>query len=210
VRLDPADVARLTIVRRPRGWLRVTPLVHAATPLGLGHGETRFASPSRAFRVLYLGRSLMTGIAETVIRDRFVGRVRRRVSEEEILAWGIAAVTARDPLSLLDLRSTGPVRLGIATDTVRAKSHKAGRAFSEALYRQVPVVDGILYASRLTNAPCIAVYDRAVAKLEAGAVLPLVTQPALIPALAALDVTVIAAEDAPDAISPAPPDTPPA
>lgn len=195
MRLDPADVARLTVVRRPRGWLRVTPLAFAATPLGLGHGETRFASPSRAFRVLYLGRSLVTGVAETVIRDRFVGRARRRVTEEEILAWGVTAVVAREPLALLDLRTTGPVRLGIATDTVRAKSHRAGRAFSEALYREALTIDGILYPSRLTNAACIAVYDRAVVKLEATEVLPLFTQPALIPALASLNVTVIAEAD---------------
>lgn len=195
--LDTAAVARLTIERRPRGWLRVTPLAFTATPLGLGYGETRFASPSRAFRVLYLGRDLVTGIAETVIRDRFVGRARRRVTEEEILAWGVTSVSARAPLSLLDLRATGPIRLGIATDTVRAKSHKAGRAFSEALYRAAPAIDGIVYPSRLTNADCIAVYDRAVPKLEARPVVPLTTQPALVPALAALDVTVIA-EEAPE------------
>lgn len=191
--LDPGVVAQLTVTRLPRNYLRVTPLKFAATPLGLGYGETRFASPSKAFRVLYLGSDLVTGIAETVIRDRFVGRSRRRLTEDELEAWGVTEVRANAALSLLDLRTTGPVALGVPTNAVRGKAHKAGRAFSERVYAESSSIDGILFASRLTNASCIAVYDRAVGKLDAGVVQPLIRQRLLIPALQTLNVEVIAA-----------------
>jgi len=191
VRLDPAVIARLTVARQPRRFLRVTPLVHRVTPLGLGFGETRFASPSLAFKVLYLGQNLVTAIAETVIRDRFVGRAIRRLTVDEVESWGVVDVGARENRTLLDLRTTGLVQLGVATDAVRSRSHRAGRAFSESLYEQAPHTDGILYPSRLTNGLCIAVYDRGAAKLTAGRVEPLVTIAALVPVLRQLNVTVI-------------------
>jgi hypothetical protein len=191
VKLDPTVIEWLTVGRQIHRFLRVTPLKFTATPLGLGFGETRFASPSRAFKVLYLGKSIVTSLAETVIRDRFVGRAKRRLTREEIEAWGIAEVTAKSPLALLDLRTTGVIQLGVATNTIRGKAHKAGRAFSEVLYAQAPGIDGILYQSRLTNGSCIAVYDRGVAKLAAGNLEPLITQQALIPALNHLNVTVL-------------------
>lgn len=192
MRLDVTIIDRLRIELRPRAHLRVTPLKHASTPLGMGYGETRFASPSKAFKALYIARTLVTSVAETIVRDRFVARAKRRLTEEEIEAWGVTAVQASAPLSLLDLRTTGLVQLGVPTNTVRGKAHAAGRRFSEALYAQAPAIDGILYPSRLTNDICIAVYDRAVAKLTAGTVHPIINQTKLIPALADLNITVLA------------------
>jgi hypothetical protein len=192
VRLDAAAIERLRVDVRPHAYLRLTPMRFAATPLGMGYGETRFASPSKDFKVLYIAQTLIAAVAETIVRDRFVHKARRRLTEEEIGAWGIAEVEANAPLSLLDLRTTGPVRLGIPTNVVRSKAHGPGRRFSEALYALAPAVDGIMYPSRLTNDICIAVYDRAVSRLNAGAVTPVIRQGGLIPALAALNITVLA------------------
>jgi hypothetical protein len=172
--------------------LRLIPMRFAATPLGMGYGETRFASPSKAFKVLYIAQTLITGVAETIVRDRFVGKAERRLTEEEIEAWGIAEVEANAHLSVLDLRTTGPVQLGIRTNVVRGEKHGPGRRFSEALYALAPAVDGIMYPSRLTNDICIAVYDRAVTRLNAGAVAPVIRQGGLVPALAALNIAVLA------------------
>jgi hypothetical protein len=133
VKLDPAVLRSLTIGRRLRSRLRVLPLRHAATPLGLGHGETRFASPSRAFRVLYLGRTLETAIAETVIRDRFVGKAKRTLTDDDIEAWGVVEVGSAPRLGLLDLRTTGPLLLGLPTNAVRGRAHASGRRLSEAI-----------------------------------------------------------------------------
>ena len=77
MKLDEGVIDRLRGEMTPRAFLRVTPMQRAATPLGMGFGETRFASPSRAFKVLYLGRTLTTAVAETIVRDRFAGRRRR-------------------------------------------------------------------------------------------------------------------------------------
>jgi hypothetical protein len=192
VRLDAAAVERLRVDVRPRAYLRLTPLRFAATPLGMGYGETRFASPSKAFKVLYIAKTLIAGVAETIVRDRFVGKAGRRLTEEEIEAWGIAEVEGNAPLSLLDLRTTGPVRLGVPTNVVRGKAHGTGRRFSEALYALAPEVDGIMYRSRLTDDICIAVYDRAVTRLNAGSVAPVIRQPGLVAALTTLNITVLA------------------
>jgi len=91
VKLDSAVLDRLRIDLKPQAYLRVTPLKHASTPLGMGYGETRFASPSKTFKVLYLARTLVTGVAETVVRDRFVAKARRLLTIEEIEAWGVTA-----------------------------------------------------------------------------------------------------------------------
>jgi hypothetical protein len=191
VKLDAAIVERLTTNLSLRAWLRLTPTKFAGTPIGMGYGEIRFEIPTKSFKVLYLARNLVTCVAETIVRDRFVGKARRRLTREEIEAWGIVEIAANPPLSLLDLRATGPVQLGIPTNAVRGKAHRSGRLFSETLYARCPWVDGILYPSRLTNDVCIAVYDRAATKHVAGEVYPVIRQRGLVPALAELNIEVL-------------------
>lgn len=66
----PKVVAELAVPFRPSAYLRVMPKVHAATPLGMGFGQTRFSAPDNSFKVLYIARDIATAIAETIIRDR--------------------------------------------------------------------------------------------------------------------------------------------
>ncbi len=176
MKLDPRVIDGLRRELAPRAYLRVTPLKYAATPLGMGFGETRFASPSRKFKVLYLGQTLTTAVAETIVRDWFVGRRRRRITDSEVLAWGVTQVEASGPLLLLDLTGTGLVQLGVPTNALRGKAQGPGQRFSEALHAADPYIDGIFYPSRLTNQLCIAVFERATRKLQAGPVLPLCHQ----------------------------------
>ena len=188
---DPAVIAQLTVKRRPRAWLRVTPLAFRATPLGLGYGKTRFASPDDSFQVLYIAPRLVTGVAETLVRDRYVARIRRRILEREVETWGVTEVEAGSDLHLLDLRTTGLVQLGAPTNVARGKNHRAGRRFSAEVYAQAPAVDGLLYSSRLTGGACIALYDRAVHKLVGAPVVELIRVAALVPALAALNLELV-------------------
>jgi hypothetical protein len=109
VKLDHTVVASLIVNLRPRAWLRRTPARFAATPLGLGFGETRFARPSKSFKVLYIAKGLATGVAETIVRGRFASKTRRRLTRDEVEDWGITEVARTARLSLLDLRSTGLV-----------------------------------------------------------------------------------------------------
>lgn len=72
---DAAILSSLTRRFEPTAYLRCTPWEHRTTPLGMGYGKTRFASPSHSFKLIYIAEDLATGIAETVIRDRFEGSV---------------------------------------------------------------------------------------------------------------------------------------
>ncbi len=166
MRLDPATLADLACAFLPGGYVRACPLVHRATPLGMGHGATRFSSPDAAFKLLYIAQDLQTALAETLIRDRFENRIRRRIGLSEVAAWGATEVVATSPLVLIDLRTTGLLRLGISTDAGRAKAQRRGRALSAAIHGRTDA-DGILFLSRLTGAICCAVYERAVGKLSA-------------------------------------------
>jgi hypothetical protein len=189
VKLDSKTVSELAIAFRPTAYLRVIPLEHKATPLGMGFGQTRFSSPTRAFQLAYIAKDVATSIAETIVRDRFEGAAARVLDESEVEDWAMAEISATEPLLVLDLRTTGLLKLGISTDAARAKDHRDGRSLSEELYRSFDI-DGLLYASRLTGAECVAVYDRAVTtKLASGSAEELVRHSDLDTALRSIGVT---------------------
>ena len=188
MKLDADILADIAVAFTPRAYLRVTPMAHAITPLGAGFGQSRFSGTTRAFKEIYLAPDLTTGVAETIVRDRFVSRKRRRLPSSEVDLWGVTEVTATGPLTLIDLRTTGLVRLGVPTDAARAKAQKQGRKLSEAIYGQTDV-DGLIYSSRLTGAPCLCVYERALpGPLTASPVLPIAQAARFVPALEALGV----------------------
>lgn len=190
MRLNRRTVEDLVVGFEPVDYLRVLNAAFRATPLGMGYGNTRFSSPARAFKLLYIGQDVATGVAETVVRDRFEGHVDRILDVSEFDTWAITCVTARQPLFLVDLRKNGLLRLGVSTDAARAKSHSEGQALSEAMHAQFDV-DGFLYVSRLTGENCAAVYERAVLnKLTATPAILLFQHPELIAALQSLSIVV--------------------
>ena len=146
--LDSNVLADLAVAITPKAYVRVTRMAHAATPLGAGFGVTRFASPTSAFKVIYLGPDLTTGVAETLVRDRFQGRARRRIIDIEAALSGATEVNASAALTLIDLRTTGLVRLGVSTEAARGKAQGQGRALSRAIYDRTDV-HGLVYFSRL-------------------------------------------------------------
>ncbi|MCJ2134318.1 RES family NAD+ phosphorylase [Methylobacterium sp. J-026] len=185
-----AVLASLAIAFQPVGYHRVTPLAYRSTPLGMGFGRSRFSSPDDGFEVLYRAADLATGIAETLIRDRFENRRRRRIGAAEIARWGVTRVRAARPLTVIDLRTTGLLRLGISTDAGRAKVHRDGPRLSRAIHATSDA-NGILYGSRLTGAACCAVYDRAVATLRAEPVTELLQEASLASVLGSLAVELV-------------------
>jgi hypothetical protein len=191
VKFDRAVLDRFTVQRDLGDCLRATLLAYSATPLGMGYGRTRFASPTDAFRLLYVAPALVTCVAETLVRDRFAGKAKRYLTQEEVETWGVTVVASTASLRLLDLTGLGPTQLGVKTDTLLARNQKAGRGFSAELYDQAPTLDGLIYTSRHSRKDCIAVYDRGVGKLTAGPVHPLMTLTALVPALTDLNVGLI-------------------
>lgn len=95
------------------------------------------------------------------MRDRFEdGRAERRIDWVEIEAKVVVRlvmVEARTTLRAVDLRGEAPLRLGIPSDVVRAREHRLGRAFGEAIFTGFSDVDAILFGSRLTGRDVIAV-----------------------------------------------------
>ncbi len=190
--LDPNILADLAVTITPKSHVRVTPMAHAATPLGAGFGATRFASPTKTFKVIYIAQDLTTGVAETLVRDRFQGRVRRKLLDVEATLWGATEVNASASLMLIDLRTTGLVRLSVSTDAARGKAQGQGRKLSQAIYDQTDA-QGLIYSSRLTGRTCICVYDRALpGGLVATPVVELTLLAGFVDALRELNVTLIA------------------
>ena len=193
MRLDRTILANLTVALTPKKFVRVTPMAHAATPLGAGNGMTRFSSPSRTFKVIYLAEDLTTSIAETLVRDRFQGRTRRQLMLSEADLWGATEVSGTKPFTLIDLRTTGALRLGVSTEAVRGKAHGQGRKLSQTVYEQTNA-DGLLYLSRLTARTCICLYERALpGSLTASPVQHVARLAEFIPALQTLNVSLLAA-----------------
>ena len=159
--LDPAILARLSVGVDVTNYVRIMARAHAATPLGMGPGRSRFSSPRNRFHLLYLAQDPVTAFAETIVRDRYENQVDRLLLEDELDRYSIAAVRNPRPLFLLDMRNEGASLLGVSTDAVRAKAQAAGRRLSQSLYDKT-TFDGIVYMSRITNRECVAVYDRAV------------------------------------------------
>ena len=172
---------------------------HHPDPLGVRPAPSRFSDPElgatdhASFAVLYLGTTFRVSFVETVLRDAGDGRLGALPLEEaELAAWSCAGIATRRPLRLVDLTGTGPLRMGVPSDAVRAASHALGRAWSGAFHSHPAAPDGLLYPSRLTGEPCLAVYDRARDALEARSVRPLLEMgDALADVLDELDIAIV-------------------
>lgn len=190
--LDPDILADLAVEITPKAYVRVMPMAHAGTPLGAGFGVTRFASPTKAFKVIYLGQDLTTSVAEALVRDRFLGKANRKLLDLEAATWGATEVSANAPVTLIDLRTTGLVRLGVSTEAARGKAQGQGRKLSQAIHDQTDA-QGLIYNSRLTGRPCICVYDRALpGVLAATPIVEVMRLAGFVDALRELNVTLIA------------------
>lgn len=170
MKLDLSRIAARTAPLDLIAWPRIFPARHRMTPTEAGFGSSRFSSPGDQFRVLYAAQDFPTAFAEAVVRDRFVGKQRRflyRPYLEELVATEISTVR---PLVLVDLSGSAAYELGVDSDTKGARSHLTGQRFAEALHKQTKA-DGILFSSRLTNVPAVAIFDRAFAKIAGSSLL---------------------------------------
>ena len=67
---------------------------------------------------------------------------------------------------MVDLREDGLEFLSAPPAVILGSDHTEGRVLSAATYSNVPKADGFLYPSRFTGDICVAVFDRAIVKLE--------------------------------------------
>jgi len=154
-------------------------------PLGFGKTPSRFSDPRRRipshrFGVIYLGETLKVCFLEAVLRDSRNGAVGDYpMDERELHVRRYAEIEIAAPLSLVDLRSDGPIRMGVPSDVARASRQRLGRAWSLAFHQHPSAPDGIVYPSRLNGQTNLAVYDRATSKLRVANVGPLIAAPDL-------------------------------
>lgn len=167
------ELRLLRHLRVTRQW-RVARSKHRNTPLGTGAAPSRFsprttpAGDEPPFTVLYLAQHLATALYETIVRDRFDLLPERILEPEDYLdrvAFRIST-KADTTLALLDLTDVNAVISGIPNDVVRYSSHRDGQHFAEYVHAHIPTVDGILYESRFTRQPAVAVFERAAHRLD--------------------------------------------
>ena len=137
-------------------------------PLGWGHGLNRFSDPTgHAFGVVYLGSSAKAAFVETVLRDAADGRGLDCVLDmAEIEKRLLASIRVIEVLRLVDLTNDGPLRMGVPSDAIRARDQTLSRRWSVGFHGHPNRPDGVYYPSRLNEERCIALYDRALSKLE--------------------------------------------
>jgi RES domain len=165
-------------------------------PLGFGFASSRFSDPRRKpasrFGVYYVGHTFEVAFLETIVRDLRNGNPGPLIlSANDLDAYVHVHVTVQARLDLVDLRGGNAVALGVPTNAVRASSHHLGQRASLAVYQRADRLDGICYQSRLNGDENLAVYDRAVPKLAAGARRKLGTCPELAPILSAYHIALV-------------------
>ena len=143
---------------------------HVGSPLGTTPADSRFATRTGSYAVLYAAPDFTTAFIETIVRDKFVHRRTRQVALREITerVWVRIAAKPGVALTLLDIRADGCTRIGAPTDVVQARNHSAGRSFGRTIHAEHADVDGLIYASRLTGKDAYAIYERSVGKLRVG------------------------------------------
>lgn len=149
-------------------------------PLGYGKSPSRFSDPRRRidanrFGVLYLGDTLKVCFLEAILRDRRDGSDGSLLLDEnELHERSFAEIEVAAALTMVDLRNDGAIRMGVPTDVARASTQALARKWSLAWHEHPDQPDGIIYPSRLNGQTNLAVYHRAVPKLRAVGVRPLI------------------------------------
>ena len=93
------------------------------------------------------------------------------------------------PPKLLDVRGSAAYTLGIDTNAVRGRRHDPGQAFSEWLHAETDI-EGLLHDSRLPGRACIALYERALPKIDATPAVPLLAHADLLSELQRMNIVV--------------------
>lgn len=187
-------------VRPLSNFVRIMPTTYARRdPLSFGYGSSRFSPrllpsrPTQPFGLIYGTVNLATAGFEAIIRDRFnllPSRIMRSLDYNRRSAVNFST-SPGSGLTLLDMTSGNAARYGVPTDVIRYSNHKSGQFFSEFVYTHLPDVDGLLYASRFTEALCVAVYDRAIPKLVSPASPTQLTRRILAPTMGPWNVQVL-------------------
>jgi len=145
------------------------------------------------YRALYIAAYFLTAFAETLVREKYIRKIDRPLHIMNVVMKGVVLVTTKRgmKLCLLDLRKDACSRIGIPTDTVRAKNQAASWALGRDIYFMFPYIDGIIFPSRIDGEDNYMVFDRAIEKLEVIGGYPLVKHPEYDMAIARYDLGIV-------------------
>ena len=166
-------------------------------PLGLAKTPSRFSDPRslperERYGVLYLGDGAKVCFLEAVLRDRRDGVVGSvQIEERELIARAIATVAVLAPLTLVDLREDGPIRMGVPSDAVRGSDQLPAREWALAFHEHPSRPDGIAYPSRLNAQMNVAVFDRGIRKLGVVGVTSLLDDPQIAEILDLFEIALV-------------------
>ncbi|HZO28068.1 MAG TPA: RES family NAD+ phosphorylase [Chloroflexota bacterium] len=109
--------------------------------------------------VLYAANHPRTSLAE-------VFQARRTINARRDEPW-LAGFRPATDIRLLDLTGLWPTRAG-ASMAINSGLRSTARRWSGAIYQVYPDADGLWYGSSMNaNAPCVALYERAITALPA-------------------------------------------
>ena len=155
---------------------RTLPLVEAKGPLfrlharrrdALHFGRTaswRFDDPERRYGVCYTATDVHGAFAETFTKALRAGLI----AEAELRSRGLARISCRRPLALVDLAASGGLAKIRADARLFAGDHEVARRWSAAFHAHPAKPDGILCPARHDPARTVcAVFERAKRALRA-------------------------------------------
>lgn len=112
------------------------------------HPEPPAISPTEA--VLYAAQTLLTALAERFQHNREI----RREDPAAPVVYGWQPIR---PLHLIDLTGVGAMALG-AAHAISGYRKDVCRRWARAIRAAWPDADGLLYASAMTEQPCVALW----------------------------------------------------
>lgn len=128
---------------------------------GVSKSRFRFDAPHDEFGVLYASQHFDACVAETIIRNRFEGKVLPlQIEETEISTRSISTLmTSSGQLRLADL--TQPlVHLGGDAQVLTDPNYLVPNLWSLAIQNHPENVNGIYFTSRYANIASVAIFDR--------------------------------------------------
>ena len=152
---------------------------HRRRPLGVVPAPSRSSDPAGKYAILYASEAVRCSFWEALARNRFTRRKRRELPRSDVVARLVVSLLSTETVDLVDLRGDGPIRIAAPTAVAHDSNHAAGRALSAATYANVPEADGFLFQ----------LFDRAITKLEALEVTPLIEHADFLAALDDYDIT---------------------
>lgn len=163
------DERKLALIEKPAGQILWRLHSSRREPVFFGKsGENRFDDPEGEYGVLYVAESEEGAFVERFLRDP--SHRYRAISAKEFDSQMLASITVPRALKLVDLASTGPVRMGVDA-RLSSGPYRTAQLWSRAFYAHPESPNGIVYRSRHNPSQlCVALFDRVGSRLQSKAV----------------------------------------